>query len=88
VEVYDEALRLSADDWELWFSKGQCCSQTKDCDRQEWGYMSSSSSRSRGHVLLQAVTALLLCGFEQCCIIEGLSAATYAGSSKQLQQQQ
>lgn len=34
VEVYDEALRLAADDWELWFNKGQCASQTKDHDRQ------------------------------------------------------
>jgi tetratricopeptide (TPR) repeat protein len=34
VEVYDEALRLAADDWELWFNKGHCASQTKDYDRQ------------------------------------------------------
>uniref|UniRef100_A0A383V8L7 Uncharacterized protein n=1 Tax=Tetradesmus obliquus TaxID=3088 RepID=A0A383V8L7_TETOB len=33
VEVYDEALRLAADDWELWFNKGQCASQTTDYDR-------------------------------------------------------
>ena len=25
VEVYDEAMKLAPDDWELWHSKGLCC---------------------------------------------------------------
>lgn len=33
VDVYDEALKLESEEWELWFHKGMCASQTKDCDR-------------------------------------------------------
>lgn len=33
VDVYDEALRLQGDDWELWLSKGMWAAQMKDYDR-------------------------------------------------------
>eukprot|EP00878_Enallax_costatus_P021778 GHUV01023071.1.p1 GENE.GHUV01023071.1~~GHUV01023071.1.p1 ORF type:complete len:412 (+),score=86.66 GHUV01023071.1:96-1331(+) len=32
-EVYDEAIKLDSQDWELWFNKGMCAVQTKDYDR-------------------------------------------------------
>ncbi len=37
VEVYDEALKLECQDWELWFNKGMCASQMKAYDR--WAHL-------------------------------------------------
>jgi Bardet-Biedl syndrome 4 protein len=33
IEVYDEALKLQADDADLWLSKGTCAVQLRDFDR-------------------------------------------------------
>lgn len=33
IEVYDEAIKLDSQDWELWFNKGMCALHSKDYDR-------------------------------------------------------
>ena len=33
IEVYDEAIKLGAQDWELWHNKGSCYVQLKDYNR-------------------------------------------------------